>query len=869
MNRTRSYLFLCLVFLLLSEAPLLAAPDHHALVQLYLDSPSATEFLEANRTRLDVLSVKPGVLAHIAAQPGDLEFLREAGLRFDILEPDMESAYAGPEKAAGFGIYHTYSENVAFVDSLRLLYPEVVSEKWSIGQSHLGNDLWCFRVSDNPDTDEAEPEILIDGMHHAREIMASEFPIMFAEYLAKNYGTDPEITWLLDNRELYIVPIVNPDGVLYNEETDPAGGGMWRKNMRDNGDGSFGVDPNRNYPYMWGYDNSGSSPDPESILYRGPSAGSEPEVQAMMGLINSHRFVTHNTVHTYSNLTLYPWGYDTVLNPDAAAFTLMGAEMCKYNGYVYGTPLEAIFYAVNGGTIDWAYGEVGQHDKIFSFSNEIGGPNDGFWPAESRREPLFLDNIWPHIYLMRAAGPFVAVHSASTVPVVKAIGPGQDGLLDFTISNQGANAGSAAVDLTITSSDPWLQLGEGLRTVAALPALSSTTLGGSAIPFVVEAGCPDGHFAVIHVAADLPGGEMNYDLPLLIGSSAPVLTDDLETGAGNWTLTGFWGLTDEEAHSGSMCLTDSPGIDYLNAEAHTATLNGSFLATRISFWQKYRIESGYDYGHLQVSVDDGPWLTAYSCTGRANFWEFVEVDLSLHLGGEIRFRFMMETDTSVTEDGWWIDDIAIEGVNRENLAPSTPEAAVPVGTPTPGPAPALVVFNSTDPEEAPLTYGFRIYADELCTQPVLETVDVPEGTYVTEWTPPGLTVGDYWWRAWAFDGTERSLLTEPLGFTIIDASAVGQPVLVAAPGLRVLTGVTDREARLQLDLPRTGRVALEIFDARGARVRRLHVGSMESGSRVLVWDGRDGGGRNVSSGVYLVRMQYAGESFTGRVVVVR
>ena len=858
MTSNRPVLCLCLLLLLVAIAPAQAAPDHHALVQLYLDSPSGAEFLRANRTSLDVLIVKPGIMAHIAAGPADLEFLNRSGLRFDILEPDMESAYAGPEKAAGFGIFHTYSENVAFVDSLRLLYPEVISQKWSIGQSHLGNDVWCFRVSDNPDIDENEPEILIDGMHHAREIMASEFPIMFAEYLAQNYGTDLEITWLLDNRELYIVPIVNPDGVLYNEETNPAGGGMWRKNRRDNGDGTYGVDPNRNYPYMWGYDDSGSSPDPDSIVYRGPSAGSEPEVQALMNLIDSHQFVTQNTVHCYSNLTLYPWGYDNLAAPDADAFILMGAEMCKYNGYVYGTPVEAINYAVNGGTIDWSYGETGSHDKIFSFSNEIGGASDGFWPLESRRQPLFLENIHPHLYLMRAAGSFVTAHSATAVPVVKAIGPGQNGLLDFTIASQGANAGSSSVGLTITSDDAWIQLDEGLRTVDALPALTETMLGGSAIPFQVEAGCPNGHFAVINVAVDMPEGTLAYDLPLLIGSAAPILSDDLESGAGNWTLTGNWSVSGEQAHSGSLGLTDSPGSDYGDNESYTATLNGSFLATRISFWQKYSIEEGWDYGRLQVSVDGGSWVTVYSCTGNMNSWEFVEVDLSVHLGREIQFRFMMETDTYVIDDGWWIDDVAVEGVNRDNLPPSTPVPALQTGLPKFAVVPVLAVDNCTDPEGAPLTYGFRIYADALCTQPVLESPSVPEGNEVTEWAPTDLAEGEYFWRAWAFDGTERSLLCDPQSIVVPTSSPVGD-VFVAGPGLKVLTGVTGRNARLELSLPNPGVVSLDIFDARGARIRRLHVGSMESGSRVMVWDGRDGGGRQVSSGVYLVRMQYAGE----------
>ena len=199
---------------------------------------------------------------------------------------------------------------------------------------------------------------------------------------------------------------------------------------------------------------------------------------------------------------------------------------------------------------------------------------------------------------------------------------------------------------------------------------------------------------------------------------------------------------------------------------------------------------------------------------------------------------------------------------------STPEPAIPTGLPVPGQAPELAVVNSIDPEGAPLTYGFRIYTDDLCTQPVLEAVDVPEGSEVTEWTPVGLSDGYYWWRAWAFDGAERSLLSEPVEFSTSGASAIGDPIILR-PGLKVLTGVTGREVRLRLDLPASGPVTLDIFDTRGARIRRLHSGGMESGTRILSWDGRDGGGRKVSSGLYLIRMRYAGEKFTGRVVVVR
>ena len=583
-----------------------------------------------------------------------------------------------------------------------------------------------------------------------------------------------------------------------------------------------------------------------------------------MNLIGAHDFVTHNTVHTYSNLTLYPWGYADLQTPDGAAFSTIAAQMCKYNGYVYGTPVEAINYAVNGGTIDWAYGQHG----LFSFSNEIGNSSDGFWPTEERRLPLFQENIWPHIYLMRAAGPFVVAHSASVQPLAKAIGPGQSGLLDFTVENQGARAPAAATDLTITSRDAWLQLDEAERTIGGLAPLTATNLGSAALPFAVEDGCPAGHFAVVDVTSHMPEGDLDFPLTFLIGTPAPVFFDDLESGDGNWTLTGDWSFSTEEAYSGSYCLTDSPGTAYGDDEAYSATLAGEYLATRFSFRQKYSIEEGYDYGRVQISADGGAWTSIYGSTGTRNEWEAVELDLSDYLGSELRFRFLLETDTYVTDDGWWIDDVSVEGFVRDNLAPLQPDVAIPAGVPGDTSTALVALVNSTDPDGDALTYGFRVYADELCTQPLLTELDVPEGTGVTEFLITGLADGHYWWRGWAFDGTERSWMSDPTPVYIPGGSPVGDG-FVLLPGLRVLNGVTGRDARLQLDLPRAGTVTLDIYDARGARVRRLHAGGMESGTRTLVWDGRSSSGGNVASGVYLVRMEYAGEVFTGRVVMVR
>ncbi len=119
------------------------------------------------------------------------------------------------------------------------------------------------KISDNPNVNETEPEVLYTALHHAREPVGAMQMLFYMYYLLENYDNDPFIQALVDNTEMYFVPVVNPDGYVYNQTTNPNGGGMWRKNRRNNGSaGLYGSDLNRNYGYMWGYDNNGSSPYP-------------------------------------------------------------------------------------------------------------------------------------------------------------------------------------------------------------------------------------------------------------------------------------------------------------------------------------------------------------------------------------------------------------------------------------------------------------------------------------------------------------------------------------------------------------------------------------------------------------------------------
>jgi hypothetical protein len=364
-----------------------ASPSLNFLKVSAPDKPSLHRLLQMD---LDIPEQRLGPEITVIGTDADKAWLEVQGYTVTYQLRNAERFYAERAQAAGavtMGGFRALAETWAAVDSIIALYPSVASAKFNIGSSHEGRPIYAIRISDNPNTDEAEPAILFTGLHHAREPIGPHILLYTMQQLASGYGVDSEITGLVDSREIWFVPIVNPDGYEYNRATNPAGGGMWRKNRRNNGDGTFGVDPNRNYGYFWGHDNSGSSPNTNSETYRGPFAFSEPEIQVIRDFCFTHpNIVIAMNYHSYSDLLLYPWGYDQIYTPDNDIFASMADSATSFNGYAPGPGWG--LYLTNGDSDDWMYGDQG----ILSFTPEVGGGSDGFWPSPSRILPLTLEN---------------------------------------------------------------------------------------------------------------------------------------------------------------------------------------------------------------------------------------------------------------------------------------------------------------------------------------------------------------------------------------------------------------------------------------------------------------------------------------------
>jgi hypothetical protein len=243
----------------------------------------------------------------------------------------------------------------------------------NIGTSHEGRPIRALKISDNVATDESdEGDVLFVALHHAREWVATEMGLYLAEQILTQYASDADLQADVDNLEIWIVPVVNPDGYAYT--ADPAGYRYWRKNRRDNGDGTFGVDLNRNWGYEWGLD-SGSSSNTNEDIYRGPGAFSEPEVAAMRdfasGLDNLKTMLTY---HTYSELYLRPWGYTFADAPGEETLRQLALRSIDVVDAVHGhTYAEEIGYTASGEATDWFWGQK----RVSAFTPELR-PN-GTW----------------------------------------------------------------------------------------------------------------------------------------------------------------------------------------------------------------------------------------------------------------------------------------------------------------------------------------------------------------------------------------------------------------------------------------------------------------------------------------------------------
>ena len=583
-----------------------------------------------------------GYYIEFAISENDINILDNLGYEYDIIHDDLQRYYESrltENYTREFGLgslggYYTLEEAIQRLDDIHEEYPEFVSEKISLGQSFQGRDIFAIKVSANVDLDENEPQVLYTGMHHAREPMSFMNLYYFIYWVLENYNIDDDATQILNTREMWFIPIVNPDGYEYNRSIAPNGGGMQRKNMRNTCNGSAdGIDPNRNYDYMWGLDNQGSSPDPCSETYRGTSAFSEPETQIVRDFIEQKDFTIAMNYHSYSNLLIYPFGY-SYENPmdqdDLDTFIEYAQDMTQYNNYEIGTGTE-LLYPVNGEACDWMYGVHG----IFAYTPEVGSYNDGFWPPSSRIVPLAEENLYPNIRTALYGGPLMS----SVLNIEEGPYLGSNFYtIDVLLNNIGLSSSSGITTLEFISNDG-IEFSDNFIEVDEIDPRSSISLEGIS-NFYVSPYIPSGSETEITLVMTMEdGSQSTSSITIIIGEPEAVLDYGFESNQdiNDWDLSGDsdWYITSDNSNSGSSSFR-SGAISNNQESTASITLNAETLST-VEF--SYRVSSEYSpsgnnfYDGLSFYIDE-QLIGEYQPNGNGES-PWIDLSFSLEAGTHI------------------------------------------------------------------------------------------------------------------------------------------------------------------------------------------------------------------------------------------
>ncbi len=423
-----------------------------------------------------------------------LSQLQAAGWRVEIDQALTDELDAARRPDLFAGGYRTVDELYADLTAVAAAYPAITQlvdygDSYCKqvggcttpgGQSVPGFDLQAIRVT-NRATGGQKPVFFLMADLHAREITTPEIAMRMLDWLVDGYGADADVTWLVDYQEIWIVPTANPDGHRLVELGAESGGDPYyqRKNANATAgctiawppttqySSQYGVDLNRNHSFKWGI-LGGSSTNPCAQTYRGTSSASEPEITALENLARSlipdQRGPGENdaapddtqgifiTMHSYSQMILWPWGYANSPAPNKAGLQAIGDKMATYNGYRSCQPaVPECLYAASGTSDDWAYGELG----IPAFTFELG---NSFMPLYDTIDAEQWPDNGPALqYAAKIARrPYQLAFGPDTLNITTTLSANQTVTLTATIDDR--DNGSRLIDTAVYTIDtpPWI-----------------------------------------------------------------------------------------------------------------------------------------------------------------------------------------------------------------------------------------------------------------------------------------------------------------------------------------------------------------------------------------------------------------------------
>lgn len=640
------------------------------------------------------------------------------------------------------GGFLTYAEMLEELDSMAAKYPNLISARAPISTflSHEGRPIEWLRISNNPNTDDfSKPEILYSALHHAREPASMQQLIYYMWYVLENYDTNPDLAYLVNNVEMYFVPCINPDGYVYNELTDPNGGGLHRKNRRNVGTNNQGVDLNRNYAYEYG--GPGTSTNPNSDIYRGTGVFSEPETQAMEWFAENHVFKIALNYHSFADALLFPWGYeDNFQCPDHDDFVFLTDKMVSENNY--NNYQSSLLYEAAGDSDDWMYGDTSNKPKIFALTPEVGSEDDGFWPAANDILGICRENVYQNYsaalslldnYTLRDNSPSIIEQGSFILPLdIQRLGFLDT---DYTLTLN-------AVDVSIS--------GINNSQVAITPNfgdVAPVTFTGIIDPSLVPIE------AITFVVSVATNNYIFYDTILKQIGQSFTLFKDTDSNMDAWANVGSWGK-DNDAFSAPTSTSDSPNGNYGNGQTNDLISNVINLTAAsyavMEFYAKWDIEQGYDYAQISASSDGGntwnPLCGNFTVVGNNNqdegepvydgtnpSWVKESISLEDFIGETIQLRFRLRSDNFSVGDGFKFDDLKIVGVvdsTQTNVRDINTIAYDVFPNPTKNSLTVLTDGINDVKLSVRNVLGQEIITETLrATQTTMDVSELPSGTY--------------------------------------------------------------------------------------------------------------------------------------------
>ncbi|MCB5247552.1 MAG: M14 family zinc carboxypeptidase [Candidatus Cloacimonetes bacterium] len=644
--------------------------------------------LNALHVSVDFVNRNNGIIIAYVHDDNEFASLLDSGFAAAKLpDPAPENArrlHQDSSKNAPKDEYYTITQYNQFMQDTAAQFPNICSLV-QIGSSVQGRPLYFLKITDNPGLEEAEPEFKYISSIHGDEVVGYDMCIRLIQQLTSEYGTNPRITNLVDNTEIWICPMMNPDGFVLGQRYN-----------------ANGVDLNRNYPMPFG---GNQHPDGNAWAQ---------ENVAMMDFCNGHLFVLSANFHGGALVANYPWDYTYTLAPDndlliqaALTYTIHNPPMYNSTEFDQGITNGAAWYVITGSMQDWNYGDTDCMDITMEIGHQKWPPASQlptFWAQNQESMLSYMEFVHRGIHGLVTSDGGTPLNASITVQGNAKVMHTDPDVGDFhrlllpgtyTVTASAAGYLPQTAEITVPASgsvqhDFVLNAAQAVDLIGQLRDLDGFGIPGVTVSINTEpvstatadangcfqfAGVPEGQYQISFSS----GSQIIHDQDFLLTLGANRLVfivlepqqafyDPCEN-ISNWTASGPWAAVTYQSES---VITDSPAGNYSNNTFRTLRITDPISLQNIaeptlSFKTVYDLESGYDFVLVQASTSTSNWTDLGSLTGTQGSWQTLSYSLEQFAGQSVYVRFALDSDWSVNGDGIYLDDITISGIGADQI----------------------------------------------------------------------------------------------------------------------------------------------------------------------------------------------------------